>query len=96
MPCRSKYLVARNVPQGVDGGERSAGTMRRYKLVSQLCLARDLSVNLVVNVNFVHEVLTNVVQEFMQIRVVVVDVARIWRMVVVLLQDSECYSTVNA
>ena len=70
--------------------------MRRYKLVSQLRLSRDDSVDLVVNVNFVHEVLTNVVQEFMQIRVVVINVAGIWCMVVVLLQYSEGDTTVDA
>ena len=70
--------------------------MRGYKLVSQFRLAGDDAVYLVVDVHLVHEVLANVVQEFMQIRVVVVDVAGIWCMVVVLLQNGEGYSTVNA
>ena len=60
--------------------------MRRYKLVSQLRLSRDDSVDLVVNMNFLHEVLADVVQKLMQIRVVVINVARIWRMVTIFLQ----------
>lgn len=96
MSCRSQNLVAWNIPQRVDGCERAAGTMRRYKLVSQLRLSRDDSVDLVVNVNFVHEVLADMVQQLMQIRVVVVDVAGIWRMVVVLLQDGKGDTAVDA
>ena len=96
MPCCSQYLVSRNVPQRVDGGERSSGTMRGYKLVSQLRLSRDDSVDLVVNMNFIHKVLADVVQQLMQIRVVVVDIAGIWCMVVVLLQYGKGDSTINA
>ena len=70
--------------------------MRRYKLVSKFCLASDDAVYLVVDMNFVHEVLADVVQQFMQIRVVVVDVARIWRMVAIFLQYGKGDSTVNA
>ena len=70
--------------------------MRGYKLVSQFRLAGDDAVYLVVDVNFIHEVLANMTQEFVQIRVVVVDVAGIWCMVVVLLQYSESYSAINA
>ena len=46
--------------------------------------------------NFIHKVLTNVAQEFMQIRVVVVDVAGIWCMVVVLLKNGEGDTAVDA
>ena len=55
--------------------------MRGYELIALFGFAGNLSVDLVVNVNFIHEVLANVAQKLMQIRVVVVDVARIWRMV---------------
>ena len=96
MSCRSQNLVAWNVSQSIDGGERAAGTVRRYKLVSQLRLSRDDSVDLIVNVNFIHEVFAYMVQQFMQIRVVVVDVAGIWCMVVVLLQYSEGDTAVDA
>ena len=96
MACCSQNLVSRNIPQRVDGGKRSAGAVRGYKLVSQFRLAGDNSVNLVVYVNFVHKVFADVVQKLMQIRVVVVDVARIWRMVVVLLQDGKGDTAVDA
>ena len=96
MPCCSQYFIPRNVPQRVDGGERTTGTVRGYKLVSQFRLAGNLSVYLVVNVHLVHKVLTDVAKKLMQIRVVVVDVAGIWCMVVVLIQDSEGDTAVDA
>ena len=96
MPCCSQYLVSRNVTQGIDSGERATCTMRGYELVSQLRLSRDNAVNLIINMHLVHEGLANVVQEFMQIGVVVVDVASIRCMVVVLLQDSEGDTAVDA
>lgn len=37
--------------------------MRRYKLVSKLRLAGDDTVYLVVDVNFIHKILADVVQE---------------------------------
>ena len=89
MSCCSQNLVSRNVPQRVDGGERTTGTMRRYKLVSQLRLACNYSVNLIINMHLFHKVLADVVQQFMQIRVIVINVAGIWRMIVVLLQDGK-------
>ena len=70
--------------------------MRRYKLVSKFRLAGDDAVYLVVNMNFIHEIFANVVQEFMQIRVVVVDVARIWRIVAIFLQYGEGDTAVDA
>ena len=96
MPCCSQYLVSRNVPHGVDGGERAAGTVRGYKLVSQFCLAGDNAVDLIVDMHLVQEVLADMTKQFMQICVVVVDVARIWRMVVVLFQDGEGDTAVDA
>lgn len=85
MPCCSQYLAARNVAERVDGGEGSAGAVRGYELVYQLRLSRDDSVDLVVYVNFVHEVIADVVQQLMQIRVVV-DIACIWHMIAIFLQ----------
>ena len=96
MPCCSQYLVSRNVPHRVDGGERAAGTMRGYKLVSKFRLAGNDAVYLVVDMNFIHEVLAYMVQQFMQIRIVVVDVARIWRMVTIFLQYGKGYTAVDA
>ena len=61
MPCGSQYLTARNVAQGVDGGEGSAGTVRGYELIAALGFAGDLSVYLVVDMNFFEEVLADVV-----------------------------------
>ena len=46
--------------------------------------------------HLVNEVLADVVQEFMQIRVVVIDVAGIWCMVVVLLQYGKGDTAVDA
>ena len=69
--------------------------MRGYELVSQFRLAGDDAVNLIINVHLVHEVLANVVQEFMQICVVVIDVTTIRCMIVVLLQYSEGDSAVD-
>jgi hypothetical protein len=51
--------------------------MRGYELVSQFRFAYNVAVDFVVYVNFFHKVLSDVAQKFMQIRVVVVDVARI-------------------
>ena len=70
--------------------------MRGYELVSQFRLAGDDAVYLVVDVNFIHEVLANMTQEFVQIRVVVVDVAGIWCMVVILLQYGKGDTAVDA
>lgn len=96
MSCRSQYLVSRNVPQRVDGGEGSAGTVRRYELIALFGFAGDLPVYLVVDMHFFEEVLTDMAKQFMQIGIVVIYVARIWRMVVVLLQDSEGDTAVDA
>ena len=96
MPCRSQYFVSRNVPQGVDRCKRAAGTVRGYELIALLSFADNLSVYLVVYVNFVHEVLADVVQQLMQIRVVVVDVAGIWRMVAIFLQYGKGDTAVDA
>ena len=70
--------------------------MRRYKLVSQFRLAGDDAVNLIINVHLVHKVLAYMVQQLMQIRVVVVDVAGIWRMVAIFLQYGKGDSRVDA
>ena len=83
--CRSQDFVSRDVPQGVDRRKRAAGTVRGYELVSQFRLAGDDAIDLVVYVNFVHEVLADVVQQLMQIRVVV-DIACIWHMIAIFLQ----------
>ena len=70
--------------------------MRRYKLVSQLRLSRDDSVNLVVNVYFLQEVLTDVVKELMEVIVVVVNVACVRRMIAVLFKNCKCNTAVYA
>ena len=70
--------------------------MRRYELIALFGFAGDLSVDLVVDVHLVHEVLAYMVQKLMQIRIVVIDVASIWCMVVVLLQYGECDTAVDA
>ena len=62
MPRRSQNLVARNVPQCVDGCERAAGTMRGYELIALFGFAGNLSVYLIVDMNFIHEVLADVVE----------------------------------
>ena len=65
MPCCSQYLVSRNVPQRVDGGERTTGTMRRYELVSKFRLAGDDAVYLVIDMHIVHKVLADMTKQFM-------------------------------
>ena len=70
--------------------------MRGYELIALFGFAGNLSVDLVVNVYLVHEILAYMTKQFMQIRVVVVDVAGIWCLVVVLLQDGEGDSAVDA
>lgn len=96
MPCCSQDFVSRNDPQGVDGGERAAGTVRGYKLVSQFRFAGNNAINLIINMHLIHKVFADVVQKLMQIRVVVVDVARIWRMVAIFLQYSKRDTAVDA
>ena len=96
MPCCSQDFVSRDVPHGVDGGERAAGAVRGYKLVSQFRFAGNNAINLIINMHLIHKVLADVVQKFMQIRVVVVDVARIWRMVAIFLQYGKGDTAVDA
>ena len=95
MPCCSQNFVSRDVPQSVDGGERAAGTVRGYKLVSQFRFAGNNAINLIINMHLIHKVLSDVVQKFMQIRVIVVDVACIWRMVAIFLQYGKCDTAVD-
>ena len=70
--------------------------MRGYKLVSQFRLACDDAIDFIVDVHLVHKVLAYMVQQLMQIRVVVVDVARIWRMVAIFLQYGKGDTAVDA
>ena len=58
----SQYLAARNVAQGVDGGEGSAGAVRGYELVALFGFACDDAVNLGIDVDFFEEVLADVVE----------------------------------
>ena len=58
----SQNLVSWYVSQGVDGGEGSAGAVRRYELIALFGFAGDLSVYLVVYMHFFEEVLADVAE----------------------------------
>ena len=60
------------------------------------CLAGNLSVYLVVYVNFFHEVLANMVEQLMKVAVIVINVACVWCMVIVSFKDGKGYSGVDA
>jgi hypothetical protein len=96
MTRRSQYLVSRNVPQRVDGSKRTPGAVRRNKLIPAFRLACDDPVYFIVNMHFIHEVLSDMVKELMKVAVVVIYIACVWRMVVVLLQYSESDTAVYA
>ena len=61
-----------------------------------LRFAGDDAIDFIVDVHLIHEVLSDVVQKLMQICVVVIDVTSIRCMVVVLLQDGEGDTAVDA
>jgi hypothetical protein len=63
--------------------------MRRNKLVSQFRLAGDDSVNFVVDMNFIHEVLADVVKQLVKVAIIVVNITDVWRMITVLFEDGE-------
>ena len=60
--CGAKYLAARDIPQGVDGGEGSTCAVRGYELIASLGFAGDDAVNLVVNMHFFEEALADMVE----------------------------------
>jgi hypothetical protein len=89
MACCSQYLVSRNVPQRVDGCERTTGTVRGNKLVSTLRLTGDYAIDFVIDMNLFKKVLSDMVEQLVKVAVVVIDVASVWRVVVVFLQDGK-------
>ena len=70
--------------------------MRRDELESLFSFAGDYSVYLVVDVNVFQEVFADVVQKFVQITVVIINIACIWRMVAVFLQNCKSDTIVDA
>ena len=89
MPCRSQNLVARNVPQGVDGGERATCGVRRNKLVFVFCFSHDHTIDFVVDVDFFQESLADMVKQLVKVAVIVVYVADTRSMVAVLFKNGK-------
>jgi hypothetical protein len=70
--------------------------MRRYKLITLSRLPLYLSIDFIVNIHFTQEIFPDVMQQLMQICIVIIDVSRIRSVIVVLLQYSKRYLTIDA
>ena len=96
MTSGPQYFAPWYIAKSVNRRKRSPRAVRGNKLVSKFRFAGDLSVDLVVDMHFFEEVLTDMVEQLVKVAVVVIDVANVWRVVVVFFKDSKSYPCINA
>jgi hypothetical protein len=61
-----------------------------------LRLTGDYAIDYIINMHLFKKVLADVVEQLVKVAVVVIDVANVWRVVVVFFKDSKSYPCINA
>jgi hypothetical protein len=96
MTSGPQYFAPWYIAKSVNRRKRSPRAVRGNKLVSTLRLTGDYAIDFVIDMHLFKKVLSDMVEQLVKVAVVVIDVANVWRVVVVFFKDSKSYPCINA